>query len=547
MAISVASSTLSQESRAPNRWIQLVAGIVAMMAIANLQYAWTLFTKPLTVSLHASLAAIQVAFAAFILAETWLVPVEGYLVDRLGPRLMIAAGGVLVGLGWIGAGMAHSVRELITYYAIGGVGAGVIYGGTIGNALKWFPDCRGLCVGMTAGAYGIGTALTIVPIARMIKSSGYAHTFVTWGIIQGLVVLVAAVFIAKPPAGWSPPGWKEKETQQRKVRIAAVDLTPGQMLRHGSFYAIYLMMTMVAFSGLVVTAQLAPIARFYHVDTVVVAFGMSALVLAIEVDRILKWAYAAFLGMGVGPYRPRKHHVYRLCLPVARGFWVVAAYLPPRLVHPDVGLHLLRLGRDILPVPGHHRGPVWQNLGHNELWRCVYGQGRGLDLRRTGGGPGEPQDRLLDPGLLGHDRLQYGGCLHGHPVAQAAGSTHHQKRGDNGVGDARGGGESSGSSRRGIGWRCPPSLPSAGLFYRKASASFCAQIRVGMLRSATLGADAKAASAGDPACLSMGVEKGYTCRGNVLAPLCQSPRIAGNSFCGAALGIAVRLLQRRFA
>jgi len=296
MAISTAPGALSQESRVPNRWIQLVAGIIAMMAIANLQYAWTLFTRPLTVSLNVSLAAVQVAFAAFILAETWLVPFEGYLVDRIGPRLMIAIGGVLVGAGWIGAGMAHSVRELIVYYTLGGVGAGVVYGGTIGNALKWFPDCRGLCVGMTAGAYGIGTALTVAPIAKMIKTAGYSHTFITWGIIQGLVVLVASAFIVRPPAGWSPPGWKEKEAQQRKVRIAAVDMTPGQMLRQGSFYVIYIMMAMVAFSGLVVTAQLAPIARFYKVDNVIVAFGMSALVLAIEVDRILNGLTRPFWG-----------------------------------------------------------------------------------------------------------------------------------------------------------------------------------------------------------------------------------------------------------
>jgi OFA family oxalate/formate antiporter-like MFS transporter len=275
----------------------LIAGVIAMMAIANLQYAWTLFTKPLTQNLHASLAAVQVAFAAFVLAETWLVPFEGYLVDRIGPRLMIAAGGVLVGLGWIGAGRAVSVRELITFYVLGGVGAGVVYGGTIGNALKWFPDRRGLCVGLTAGAYGVGTALTIAPIAKMIKTAGYAHTFVTWGIIQGLVVLVAAVFIARPPAGYSPPGWAEKEAQQKaKVRTSAVDMTPVQMLRNRSFYVIYLMMTMVAFGGLVVTAQLSPIATFYHVDKVVVAFGMSALVLAIEVDRILNGLTRPFWG-----------------------------------------------------------------------------------------------------------------------------------------------------------------------------------------------------------------------------------------------------------
>lgn len=283
--------------RVVNRWVQLVAGIVAMMAIANLQYAWTLFTTPLTKSLHASLAAVQIAFAAFILTETWLVPFEGYLVDRIGPRLMVAVGGLLVGIGWIGAGKATSVHELVVLYALGGVGAGVVYGGTIGNALKWFPDRRGLCVGLTAGAYGIGTALTVAPIAKMIKTSGYAHAFVTWGIIQGLVVLAAAVFIHKPPRDWVPAGWHEKEEQQKvKVRTSAVDMTPKQMVRHGSFWVIYVMMTLVAFGGLVVTAQLKPIAKFYHVDQVTMAFGLSALVIAIEVDRVLNGLTRPFWG-----------------------------------------------------------------------------------------------------------------------------------------------------------------------------------------------------------------------------------------------------------
>jgi OFA family oxalate/formate antiporter-like MFS transporter len=280
-----------------NRWIQLIAGIIAMMAIANLQYAWTLFTTPLTQSLRATLPAVQIAFATFILAETWLVPFEGYLVDKFGPRVMLAVGGVLVALGWVGAGHAQSVRQLIFYYTLGGVGAGVVYGGTIGNALKWFPDRRGLCVGLTAGAYGIGTALTVAPIAHMIRNSGYAHTLIVWGIIQGLVVLGAAVFVHKPPAGWAPPGWKEKEAQQKaRVRTGAIDMTPRQMLGKGSFWLIYLMMTLVAFGGLVVTAQLSPIAKFYHVDKVTILWGLSALVIAIEVDRILNGLTRPFWG-----------------------------------------------------------------------------------------------------------------------------------------------------------------------------------------------------------------------------------------------------------
>ena len=280
--------------RVVNRWVQLVWGIVAMMAIANLQYAWTLFTTPLTENLHTTLPMVQWAFSAFILAETWLVPFEGWMVDRVGPRVMLAIGGVLVGVGWVGAGLATSVHELIVLYTLGGVGAGVVYGGTIGNALKWFPDHRGLCVGLTSGAYGAGTALTVWPISRMIETSGYAHTLVVWGIIQGCLVVIASLFLAQPPKGWVPAGWSQKDSQ--RVRTSAVDFTPWQMMRQGSFWIIYLMMTMLAFIGLVVTAQLNPIARFYGVDKVTVLFGMSALVLAIEVDRILNGVTRPFWG-----------------------------------------------------------------------------------------------------------------------------------------------------------------------------------------------------------------------------------------------------------
>ncbi|HEX2711254.1 MAG TPA: oxalate/formate MFS antiporter [Candidatus Acidoferrales bacterium] len=292
-----ATSVAVVEPRVTNRWVQLIAGIIAMMAIANLQYAWTLFTKPLQSHLNATLAAVQLTFFWFIFVETWLVPFEGYLVDKLGPRMMLAIGGVLVGLGWMGAGRADTLRALYFWYILGGIGAGVVYGGTIGNALKWFPDHRGLCVGLTSGAYGIGTALTVAPIAKMIKASGYQHTLVTWGIIQGIIVILAALLLVKPPTGWAPAGWKEKEAQAKlKVRTSGVDMTWSQMIQTGSFWVIYIMMTLVAFGGLVVTAQLNPMAISYHVDKVVVAFGMTALVLAIEVDRILNGLTRPFWG-----------------------------------------------------------------------------------------------------------------------------------------------------------------------------------------------------------------------------------------------------------
>ncbi len=306
----MADAAFSTTSRVPvNRWCQLLAAVIAMMAIANLQYAWTLFTIPLTKSLGASLAAVQVAFAAFILVETWLVPFEGALVDQFGPRRIIMIASVLVGAGWVGAGLVHSLAGLYAVYTIGGIGAGAVYGACIGHALKWFPDHRGLCAGATAGAYGIGTAITVAPIQSMIRTSGYAHAFIVWGIVQGLVVLVASLFILKPPEGWTPPGWRAVHAARARVKATAVDLGPAQMMREPAFWALYFMMALMAFSGLVITAQVNPIAKFYHVDKAIVAFGMSALVLAIQIERVLNGITRPFWGW-VSDHIGREHTMF---------------------------------------------------------------------------------------------------------------------------------------------------------------------------------------------------------------------------------------------
>src|SRR5216683_2400572 len=195
--------------RVGRRWWRLLAGVIAMMAIANLQYAWTLFTIPLTQALNVKLSAVQITFTLFILTETWLVPFEGYLVDRLGARLIVTWGGILVGMSWVGSGMVHSLGALYLVYSVGGIGAGAVYGACVGTALKWFPDHRGLAAGATAGAYGFGTALTVLPIQRMIANSGYEAAFIAWGIIQGIVVVAAAQFMVAPPKGWKPAGWDQ--------------------------------------------------------------------------------------------------------------------------------------------------------------------------------------------------------------------------------------------------------------------------------------------------------------------------------------------------
>jgi len=283
------------ETKAPtvNRWLQLVACVIAMMAIANLQYAWTLFTIPLTESLDAKLSAVQIAFAIFVLVQTWLGPLQGLLIDRLGTRVVVSFGAILVGLGWIGSGLANSLPGLYFSYGLGGVGAGAVYLSSIGTALKWFPDRRGFAAGLTAGAYGFGTALTILPIQWMIESSGYRRTFIVWGVIQGVLVLVAAQFLRKAPTDLRVAAGASKPS---KVVQNALDYTPGQMVRTGTFWLMYLMMTMVAFGGLMVTAQINPIASTYGMDKHVLFSGVTALGLALILSGALNGLTRPFWG-----------------------------------------------------------------------------------------------------------------------------------------------------------------------------------------------------------------------------------------------------------
>src|SRR6266513_502289 len=199
------TSPLTQSTR---RWPILLPCILAMLAIANLQYAWTFFTTDITRALHVQLDAVQWTLTFFIIAQTVLFPINAYLIDRFGPRLIVTLASVLVAIGWIGAGRVNSLPALYLVYAIGGIGAGAVYGGFVGVAMKWFPDRRGLCVGVVAGSYGFGTALTVIPIDHMIETNGYQSAFITWGIIQGLVALIAAQFLKMPPAGWLPAGWE---------------------------------------------------------------------------------------------------------------------------------------------------------------------------------------------------------------------------------------------------------------------------------------------------------------------------------------------------
>ncbi len=291
------SANDSRPNKSAMRWVQLLIAILCMSMIANLQYGWTLFVNPIHDKYHWSKASIQVAFTVFVLAETWLVPLEGYLVDRLGPRPVVLASGLLVGLSWVINAQANSLVLLYLAAALGGIGAGGVYGTCVGNALKWFPDRRGLAAGLTAMGFGAGSALTIVPIAAMIKASGYQATFLYFGIGQGLALLALACFLIKPPldkiAGWGP------FPAPYPSRAATQDYTPLQMLSTPTFWVMYAMFVMMASGGLMATAQLAPIAEDFHVAKVPVSllgFTLPALTFALSLDRILNGVTRPFFG-----------------------------------------------------------------------------------------------------------------------------------------------------------------------------------------------------------------------------------------------------------
>jgi MFS transporter, OFA family, oxalate/formate antiporter len=265
------------------RWLQLVMGIVCMAMIANLQYGWTLFVDPIDAKYHWGRAAIQLAFTLFVVTETWLVPVEAWFVDRYGPRIVIMFGGVMIAIAWILNSFADTLVLLYAAAIVGGIGAGSVYGTCVGNALKWFPDRRGLAAGATAAGFGAGAAITVVPIANMISASGYQHAFLTFGIGQGVIVFILAFFMRKPSHAM-PVRKKQLNLPQTKI-----DFTPPQTLRSPIFWVMYLVFVMVAAGGLMTAAQIAPIAHDFKIDNQpvnILGFQMVALTFAISLDRI---------------------------------------------------------------------------------------------------------------------------------------------------------------------------------------------------------------------------------------------------------------------
>jgi len=269
--------------RLHNRWFQLVASLIAMIMIANLQYSWTLFVKPLQAGTGWKLSDIQFAFTLFILCQTWIQPLDGWLIDRLGPRGFISAAGLLCGVGWAGIGYASSLTQLYLFYCAAGVGAAFVYSGSIGSALKWFKNKRGLASGIIAAGFGGGTALFIPVISSTIASRGYQTAFISTGIFQGLVIVLVAQFLRHPPA---EPATAVAGTGSQLGRR---QFTTLEMMRTPQFMTMYAMFVLMSVGGLLVTAQAGPIATSW-------GYSAAALTLAASLSPVANGASRVFWG-----------------------------------------------------------------------------------------------------------------------------------------------------------------------------------------------------------------------------------------------------------
>ena len=282
MSNSSAALDASTTGSGNTRWFQLAVGVICMIATANIQYAWTLFVPEIQQTYGWSRASIQLAFTIFVLVQTWLAPIEGHFIDKFGPRLMVAFGAIMIGVAWFINSQATTLMGFYIGAAVGGVGVGSIYATCINNALKWFPDRRGLAVGLTAGGYGAGSAATILPIASMISTSGFQATFLFFGILQGTLAFIAAWFLRSPKPS--------EVSASHKLAQASRDYTLKEALNTKLFWLMFAMFILVVTGGLMAVAQLGVIAKDLGVKEFPVNLGfivIAALPLALMLDRIM--------------------------------------------------------------------------------------------------------------------------------------------------------------------------------------------------------------------------------------------------------------------
>src|SRR6202051_2891911 len=260
-----------------SRWMQLFLGLVCMMAISSPQYVWTLFTKPLMTQLGVSLTQVQITFSIFIVLQTFLSPLQGYLIETFGPKLLLAVGAIMTGLSWVLASSADTLISVyVTYGLLGGIGTGIIYVGIIGLMVAWFPDRRGMAAGVVAAGYGMGAVLSTFPVTISIAKLGYQPTLLHFGLIFGAVAFLAALGMKQPPKDWMA----DYIARNKKTE----GLGSGEMLKTPLFWLMFLMMTMMSTAGLMAISHMATFSRDFGIANATI-LGMGALPLAVTIDR----------------------------------------------------------------------------------------------------------------------------------------------------------------------------------------------------------------------------------------------------------------------
>jgi MFS transporter, OFA family, oxalate/formate antiporter len=260
-----------------NRWVRLSAAVIAMVMIGNLQYAWTLCVQPMMAGTGWKLSQLQWGFTIFIAVMTWAMPLSGWIIDRLGPRAFMTIG------------YARSLPEFYLVYAVAGLGNSFVYCCSTALGLKWFPDKRGVASGLIAAGYGSGAAFFNPIFGYLIRSTGYRATFVTTGLVLGLLILCAGQFLKYPPMGFvaAPPAGV-----QPRIRRHGEQFSSWEMLRTPQFYILYTMMLMVGIGGLMATAQVAPVARDFKVGATALAIALSLNPLGNGASRFL-WGWVS--------------------------------------------------------------------------------------------------------------------------------------------------------------------------------------------------------------------------------------------------------------
>ncbi len=287
--------TVSSRAGLEGRWAQLVLGVICMIVISSPQYVWALFTQPLTSGLGVSLPELQITFSVLIVVQTFLSPWQGVLVDRFGPRLLLSLGCLLTGLSWVLAAQVTSLPMLyVTYGLLGGIGTGIVYVGVIGHMVQWFPDRRGLATGLVAAGYGVGALLTTFPIAAVLREATYQDALVRFGLVFAAVGVVAAQGLKRPDAAWLMTFNQQRRTGQTAVSVTP-DRSPVEMLGTRIFWLMFLMMTMMSTTGLMVTSQMGAFTRDFGMANVMV-FGLPVLPLALSLDRLTNGATRPFFG-----------------------------------------------------------------------------------------------------------------------------------------------------------------------------------------------------------------------------------------------------------